>query len=115
MVLGIMSHNQHHSGYEVLDFLGLISYDIMRWNFLNFISTYTVGDAEKDANCRKFMERAMPECFQKVIKMLDNFLSFNTIKALLSPWGAYLIFGFQREGLIRERGLLERGLISKIK
>ena len=33
---------------------------------------YIVGDAEKDANCRKFMERAMPECFQKVIKMLDN-------------------------------------------
>ena len=25
------------------------------------------GEAEKDANCKRFMDRALPECFQKVM------------------------------------------------
>ena len=32
-----------------------------------------------------------------------------TVKALLSPRGAYLILGFKRGGRIRERSLIERG------
>ena len=33
----------------------------------------------------------------------------STVKALLSPWGAYLISGLHRGGLIQKGALIERG------
>ena len=37
-----------------------------------------------------------------------------TVKALLSPRGAYLILGLKKRGLIREGGLIERGGLFQI-
>ena len=45
--------------------------------------------------------------------MLGGQLAHNTVKALLSPPGAYLISDLAERGLNRKRGLLERGAYSQ--